>query len=298
MDLIAASAEFLRHCRSGRDLSQNTLKAYAQDLGEIRRYCTDAQGAPPTTVSALTAYAEWLSGARRLAPATVKRRLACLRAFFAWAERRGDIEASPFRTAEVRVRLPKRLPRCLTASELRRLFAAREGAPAAISLAVLILFTTGIRVGELTTVTIGDIDLDRRTIRIRGKGNRERQVFLSTPEVVAELRSFIEKKHLSAASPTTPLLRSRNGSRLSTERIRRDLRRLAEAAGLLRRITPHMLRHTAATSLLEAGIDIRFVQRLLGHRSISTTELYTHVSDESLKQAVLSANTLGRLAMG
>jgi len=85
---------------------------------------------------------------------------------------------------------------------------------------------------------------------------------------------------------------------MSTDSIRRGLRRLAERAGLARRITPHMLRHSAATSLLEAGIDIRFVQRLLGHRSISTTEIYTHVSDERLKQAVLKANTLGRLGAG
>jgi integrase/recombinase XerD len=298
MDLITASAAFLRHCRTDRDLSANTIKAYAQDLGELRRYLADGGHASPVTVSGLSSYAEWLIGPRGLAPATVKRRLACLRALFAWAERRGEIAASPFRTAEVRIRLPKRLPRCLTAVELRRLFADRRTAPASIALAVLLLFTTGMRVAELTALRIGDIDLERRTLRVRGKGNRERQVFLTSTEVVAELRAFLRDHGLRDAALSTPLLRTEVGGRMSTDRIRRGLRRLAEGAGLTRRITPHMLRHSAATSLLEAGIDIRFVQRLLGHRSISTTEIYTYVSDERLKQAVLKANTLGRLRVG
>lgn len=298
MDLLAASAAFLRHCRTGRDFSANTIKAYAQDLGDLRRYLADGAHASPATASGLTAYAEWLIGPRGLAPATVKRRLACLRALFAWAERRGDIATSPFRTAEVRIRLPKRLPRCLAAVELRRLFTGRREAPAPIALAVLLLFTTGMRVAELTALRVGDIDLERRTLRVRGKGNRERQVFLTSSEVVGEVRAFMKDQGLHRAAPATPLLRSEVGGRISTDRVRRGLRRLAERAGLTRRITPHMLRHSAATSLLEAGIDIRFVQRLLGHRSISTTEIYTHVSDERLKQAVLKANTLGRLRVG
>jgi integrase/recombinase XerD len=298
MDLLAASSVFLKHCRSGRDLSANTIKAYTQDLGDLRRYLTDDRHVSPVTPTGLTAYAEWLIGPRGLAPATVKRRLACLRALFAWAERRGDIATSPFRTTEVRIRLPKRLPRCLTAFELRRLFAGRGAASAPIALAVLLLFTTGMRVAELAALRIGDIDLERRTLRVHGKGNRERQVFLTSGEVVSELRAFIRDQGLRAVPPSTPLLRTERAGAMSTDRIRRGLRRLAEGAGLTRRITPHMLRHSAATSLLEAGIDIRFVQRLLGHRSISTTEIYTHVSDERLKQAILKANTLGRLRVG
>jgi integrase/recombinase XerD len=297
MDLVAAAANFLRHCRTGRDLSDNTLKAYAQDLGELRRYLAEPARETPATPSGLTGYAEWLAGPRGLAPATVKRRLACLRALFGWAERQGLIEASPFRTAEVRVRLPKRLPRCLTAAELRALFRARREAPPKIALAILLLFTTGMRVAELCALRLGDIDLDRRTLRIRGKGDRERQVYLISTEVVSELRAHLRDRGLQRAPTTTRLFGSTVGT-ATTDGIRRGLRRVAEAAGLSRRITPHMLRHSAATSLLEAGIDIRFVQRLLGHRSISTTEIYTHVSDERLKQAVSKANTLARLKLG
>ncbi|MCM5554140.1 tyrosine-type recombinase/integrase [Pleomorphomonas sp. NRK KF1] len=298
MDLIATSAAFLRHCQGGRDLSANTVKAYGQDLKELARYLGEAAGPSPAEPAGLTAYAEWLSTARNLAPATVKRRLACLRAMFAWCERRGDIETTPFRLAEVRIRLAKRLPRCLTAQELRGLFEVRREAGPQMALAVLLMFTTGMRVSELTSLSVGDIDLERRTLRVHGKGNRERQVFLTSTEVVTELRAFLRDNGLTRAAPSTPLLVGKTGARLSTNRVRHGLHRLVKAAGLARHITPHMLRHSAATSLLEAGIDIRFVQRLLGHRSISTTEIYTHVSDERLKQAVLKANTLGRLRVG
>jgi len=297
MDLRTASDAFLRHCRNGRNLSPNTLKAYAQDLAELMRYLALPQSMAPTTPEGLTSYAEWLSAKRCLAPATVKRRLACLRALFHWAERQGQIAASPFRTAEICIRLPKRLPRCLTAGELRILFRSRKSAPPAIALAILLLFTTGMRVAELCSLRISDIDLDRRTLRIRGKGDRERQVFLVSSEVVAELKGYLRDRHRKGMPPEARLL-SPTGEVPTTDRIRRGLRKIADAAGLTRRITPHMLRHSAATSLLDAGIDIRFVQRLLGHRSISTTEIYTHVSDERLKQAVSKANVLARLSAG
>jgi integrase/recombinase XerD len=169
----------------------------------------------------------------------------------------------------------------------------RKDAPAAIALAILLLFTTGMRVAELCALRVSDIDLDRRTLRIRGKGDRERQVFLVSTDVVAELRAYL-REHKLGGAPHSALLVTATGGGVSTDRVRAGLRRIAEVAGLARRITPHMLRHSAATSLLEAGVDIRFVQRLLGHRSISTTEIYTHVSDESLKQAVVKAKILAR----
>ena len=151
------------------------------------------------------------------------------------------------------------------------------------------------RVSELASLRFCDIDLEHRTLRIRGKGNRERQVFLTSIEVASELECYIAAVAPENVTPDAPLFLNRLGGYLSTGSIRRGLRRLAKDAGLTRRITPHMLRHSAATSLLEAGVDIRFVQRLLGHQSISTTEIYTHVSDEKLKQVVIAADTIGRL---
>jgi integrase/recombinase XerD len=297
MDLAVGVASFIDHCRVTRSLSDNTLRAYRQDLSDLLRYLATGQPAP-TTDDGLSHFAAWLSQERGLAAASVKRRLACLKAFFGWAERKGEIPISPFRTSELRVRLPKRLPRCLTSFELRALFGARKAAHPAISLSVMLMFTTGVRVSELTSLTVGDVDLGRRTLRICGKGNRERQVFLVSPEAVEELRAYMQANGLLRLGPLAALLQTRRGSPLSPQEVRKRLRTLAVRAGIQRRITPHMLRHSAATSLLEAGTDIRFVQRLLGHRSISTTELYTHVTDESLKQAVMKANTLARLEVG
>lgn len=295
MDMTAAIAAFLAHCQTGRNLSVNTVRAYGQDLAEVTRYLALPSSGVVTTVAGLGAYAEWLGKARGLAPATVKRRLACLRALLAWAERRRLIRVSPFRRAEIRIRLPKRLPRCLTAPELRTLLRAADTAKPVLNLAVKLMFTTGCRVGELVALRQDDVDMEARTLRVRGKGDRERQVFLTADSVVADLGHLLRLRRMQGATGPDPLLAGLDGQALTTDWVRRHLRRLAQSAGLTRRITPHMLRHSAATSLLEAGVDIRFVQRLLGHRSIATTEIYTHVSDERLKKVVLAADTLGRV---
>ena len=294
MDLNTTFETFLRHCRTGRNLADNTIKAYCQDFEEAKRYCNVDDHPALDTADGLVCFAQWLREDRGNAAATIKRRLACLRAFYAWAERRGDITASPFRTAEIRIQLPKKLPRCLKAAELRSLFAARTKAFKTMALAVSLLFTTGMRVGELVALKVGDIDLERRTIRVHGKGSRERQVFVSHDDVLAELSKNLNDR-ADAGPQDFQLIITKSGQAASTAWVRRHLRDLAVSAGIKRRITPHMLRHSAATSLLEAGVDMRFVQRLLGHQSIATTEIYTHVTDDSLRLAVLGADTFGRL---
>lgn len=298
MDITVAVTSFLQHCQTGRNLAKNTLKAYKQDLAEVETYSAMNSEAPPHTPDGLMAFARWLTETRGNAAATVKRRLACLRALFSWAERRGDLTSSPFRTAEIRIQLPRKLPRCLTAAELRTLFQARKQGSDTVALGILLLFTTGMRIGELASLRLEDIDVERRTIRVRGKGSRERQVFLSHDDVLTELQQYLKKYFPHGKSSGENLLRNSRGGAATTAWLRLRLRGLAEEAGIPRRITPHMLRHSAATSLIEAGVDIRFVQRLLGHQSISTTEIYTHVTDERLKQVVMGADTFGRFCVG
>ncbi|HYC04950.1 MAG TPA: tyrosine-type recombinase/integrase [Azospirillaceae bacterium] len=292
MTIEDAVSAFLRYCRDERGLSARTLAAYSQDLAEFARFAAGrAARIEDCTPALLVDYATHLKGPRGLALATVKRRLACLRSFLGWAERKGVIGTSPFRRVDLTIRLPRRLPRCLSVQELRALFEARPKARPLDGLALLLLFATGMRVGELAAARVGDLDMDGRSLRVRGKGDRERRVFLP-PEAVEELRQALAERPPTARSAAAPLVASKGGA----ARIRRGIRRIAEAAGLSRRITPHMLRHSAATALLEAGVDIRFVQRLLGHRSITTTELYTHVGDERLKQVILGADVLRRVA--
>jgi integrase/recombinase XerD len=265
------------------------LAAYRQDLAEFCRFFAHRVTAD-ITGNELVGYSQHLASRRKLAPATVKRRLACVRAMYMRLRRQKLVQETPFADVDLRVRMPIRLPRCLNAGEVRALLREAECACKTTRLAALLLFTTGVRVAELASIRIGDVDLEQRSIRIFGKGSRERQVFLSDEGIVAVLRTYIEAEHRYAAA-TARLLVNRHGGSASPASLRARIRALGEKVGLARRVTPHMFRHTAATSLIEAGVDIRFVQRLLGHQSIATTQLYTHVSDRALKAAIIGANT-------
>lgn len=293
MDLKDAGERYLRHCRLERQLSPNTLAAYRQDVAELVTHLGPIESANVDGAS-LVAYAAHLSGPRGLAPATVKRRLACARGLFRWLASKSRIPSDPFAGIAIRVRVPDRLPRCLATGEIARLAEAADAATPLTRLAALLMFATGMRVGELVAVRLPDIDLDHGTIRIVGKGDRQRQVVIPDDRTAAMIQDYV-RDHRAGGDETGRLLKGPGGRALSTAAIRVRLRRLADAAGLSRAVTPHMLRHTAATELLEAGVDIRFVQRLLGHRSILTTQLYTHVSDRALRTAIRGADLFGRL---
>ena len=296
MELGAACRLFTAYCRDERGLSPNTLAAYRQDVEELRRFVDEATPVAEIDGERLLAYARHLSGPRGLKPATVKRRLACLRSLFAWLVRRRELAVSPFATVELRVRIPARLPRCLGAAELRALLAAAADAAPVTGLAALLLLATGMRVGELAALRMGDLDLAGRSVRIFGKGSRERQAFLPDDETAAAVSRYLASERPGAGA-RDPLLVNARGRGMSSENLRRRIVGLATEAGIERRVTPHMLRHSAATALIESGVDIRFVQRLLGHRSIATTELYTHVSDRAL-QAAISSAAVCRMLLG
>ena len=301
MNLSRISNDFLRHCR-GKGLSDHSLRAYGQDLNDFMGWARRSGCAGSLDAATIVA---WLSDMRErgLAPASIKRRLACLKVMAGWLEEDGRIAVNPFHRLKPRIRLPRRLPRNLTRVELRELLASArsesEARPADIPRAVLrlaleFLFATGVRVGELCTIRLPDMDLAGGTVRIRGKGNRERCVFLVDGALRSLLSAFLRLR--DAVCPASDvLLVTGRGTPVRTDYIRRKLHQLAARTPLARRITPHMLRHSAATQLLEAGVDIRFVQKLLGHGSISTTEIYTHVSDESLRTTLTRANPRKRL---
>lgn len=198
--------------------------------------------APPsrslTSPDDINAYIEWLSSSRKLSATTTKRRLACLRAMFNWLERIDKSFLSPFRNADVRIALPKRLPRCLSAAELRSLFTVAKAARVWLRLIITLLFSTRMRVSELTDVRLGDVDTDRRTITV----SRERVVFLPTPELAQKLMHYVSCNRKGCPS-TAPLFVNRTGAAISPASVRRAVRGLAKKAEISRRITPHMLRH-------------------------------------------------------
>ncbi len=319
MQLCVAVEEFLRFCTRERLLSAHTLAAYRADLNDFGKWIA-ARGraalagvaAPEVAVAEISAamlkdYLEDMVGARRLSVATVRRRFACLRAFFRRAAARGGV-ADPF--ADWRPLLPrrKRLPRTLSRSETKFLLAGRvaNGAPrsknkeAPFRLIVRLLVVTGMRVGELCRLRIEDVAPDGSVLRIHGKGARDRVAYVTDASLRQDLRRIVEQRCRLAAvgAGGGALFLNRHGAPLRPQSVRAKLKRLAKDAGLGRRVTPHMLRHTAATLLIETGVDIRFVQRLLGHSSIATTEIYTHVSDEALRRTLERADVLGALGAG
>jgi site-specific recombinase XerD len=157
------------------------------------------------------------------------------------------------------------------------------------------MVSTGMRIGELCKLRIEDIAPDGSSLRVHGKGSRDRVAYISDVHLRRELVRLVAGRR-SQRNHNDALFVNRHGSPMRPQSIRSKFRRYATDIGLLRRITPHMLRHTAATLLIEQGVDIRFVQRLLGHSSIATTEIYTHVSDEALRMTLERADVLGKFA--
>jgi len=292
-----ACSEFLIHCRVAKTLSAHTLRAYGRDLDEFRTYCPNLDHIGQCDRAVLRGYLGYLLESRGLKESSVRRRMACLKAMFRWLEREEVIAVNPFHRLDMVIKVPQRLPRALPIDQLQRLLRAADAMPGAVgriaALAVNLLFVTGIRVGELASITMADVNLADGTIRIFGKGSRERTVFLVDDEVIALTRTYIRWR--SQIAPACPaFIITPSGRPANTAWLRKQVKAVAQSADL-DGITPHRLRHSAATQLLEAGIDIRFVQRLLGHHSISTTQLYTAVRDGALHGALKAANIGGRV---
>ena len=194
-----------------------------------------------------------------------------------------------FRGARVRIKLPRRLPRVLSRAELASILEhppAGDFSSLTARIAAELLFATGIRVAELATVRDDDIDLTAGVITIIGKGSRQRRVYIPDSDIRELVVAYRHARSARGYALDSFLVNSRGGS-ASPQYIRRLIRQLGENAAVKRRVTPHMFRHSVATYLLEEGVDIRYVQRLLGHRSIVTTEIYTHVADAALKSRVI-----------
>jgi len=284
MHVRDAASAFLRHCESIRKLSPHTIRAYELDLAGFCQFLGKRAAVSSCDRTVIHNYVRHLFDVRALREASVKRHLATLRSFFHWLEENEEAIDDPFRGARIRIRMPKRLPRVIARSDLRRLL-RHDGTPTFADLTAYIatelLFATGMRVSELASLLDSAVNVEEGTITIIGKGNRQRRVFVPD-ELKSLLRDYRTARDRAASSAETFLVNSR-GAAASPQMIRRLVRLHGERASVRDRVTPHMFRHSVATYLLEEGVDIRYVQRLLGHRSISTTEIYTQVADAALK---------------
>ena len=283
-------------CTVERRLSRHSIEAYGFDLLDFKRWLPRSSKFDCLTETELKQYLENMVSKRGLSPATVRRRLACLRSFYRRLAERGQAR-DPFSMWRPKLPRRRRLPRALGRGEsaaLLKSFNKDEGSSVRdcdVRTGLRLLIATGLRVGELCSLKLSDVSPDGAVVRVHGKGARDRIAYVADAGLKQGLKDLLKVRRLSVAEDA-PLLINRLGMPMRPQSIRTKLRRFAFEAGMERRITPHMLRHTAATLLIETGVDIRFVQRLLGHSSIATTEIYTHVTDEALRTTLERANIL------
>ncbi|MEO5370148.1 MAG: tyrosine-type recombinase/integrase [Magnetococcus sp. DMHC-1] len=303
MNIETFSSGFLDHCRE-KGLSQHTIRAYNQDLKDFNIWISVNNGNNFYDKEAVSGWILYLRK-NNIAPASIKRKIATLKIMFRWMHENNKIPTNPFHMLRATIIIPRRLPRHLREDELIKLLQNPQSSSFdsktdfhknTLKLALELMFATGIRIGELCSINESDINLSEEKISIKGKGNRERIVFIVDPGLVELLQKYIALKR-KMNYKNDMLLVTTFGNSVRPDYIRQKLKKLAAQVGIERKITPHMLRHTAATQLLENGVDIRFVQKLLGHSSISTTEIYTHVSNLSLQKTLRQANPRSKLGI-
>jgi integrase/recombinase XerC len=293
-----ALAEFLRHLALEKNASPHTVKSYREDLTQALTFCRTRLGKQDPGPGELTprllrAYLAWLHE-QGYARATVGRRLAALRTWCRFLCRQGVLSANPAEGLRG-PRQDRKLPHFLGLEEVLRLL---EAPPADTPLglrdrAILeTLYSAGLRVSELTGLNVEDVDLDAATATVRGKGRRERLALLGPPALEALGRWLACRDGVARgrAAGRPALFLNKNGTRLTSRSVGRLLEKYLAQAGLDPRTSPHTLRHSFATHLLDRGADIRSVQELLGHRSLSTTQVYTHVTTQRLQDSYQKAH--------
>jgi site-specific recombinase XerD len=293
---------------AGRNASPGTIIEYRRHTSEFLAFL-DARGVAWTSPDRATIRA-YLAGLadRDLAASSVAGRLAAIRSLYRHALRNGRIETDPL--AGVRApRRPSRLPRVLSIDEAaslvtapRRLRARDEALVRRDAAMLELLYATGMRISELAGLTLDRVDLQRQRLRVIGKGSKERQLLFGKP-AAATLRGYLaEGRPVLAARGTggdAAVFLNASGAPLSARGARMILARWVQAAGAPKRTSPHTLRHSFATHLLEGGADLRVVQELLGHANLQTTQIYTHLSDAALRSAYREAHPrAGRTGSG
>jgi len=288
---------------TARGMSAHTLRAYTRDLEQFAAFLTSAEGTLPApegvTGAMVQAFGAHLKG-RDLAPSSISRALSAVRGLFSDLAARGEVPANPGAQVSGPKR-PSRLPRLLPEPDMQTLVAAPrgEGRLAVRDRALLeTMYASGIRVGEAADLDVPDLRLDEGLVRVRGKGRKERIVPLGSPAREAlghYLALWGPWRAKGRREPSrAPLFLGRTGDRLTARGLAWILARRLSESGVFGRISPHGVRHSFATHLLDAGADLRSIQELLGHASLSTTQRYTHVSLAHLESAYRDAHPRAR----
>ena len=297
-------SEYIEYCEYRKRLDSKTLKAYKIDLKQFEIFCTDL-----SDCFAKNVVDDFITNLhKQYKPKTVKRKIASLKAFFHHMEYKELLNENPFTKLDIRFReaklLPKTIPFHSIQTFLSTLYAQKELAESEYQLrccirdiaVIELLFATGMRISELCSLKPSDIDFESSNILIYGKGAKERIIQLGNQEVIAALVLYQEtfKKDIEVCGY---FFVNRLQHKLSEQSVRFMINHYAELAGISQHITPHMFRHSFATLLLEQDVDIRYIQRMLGHSSISTTEIYTHVSSTKQKDILTNKHPRNQMNM-
>jgi len=298
-DLILSklNSDFISYCKYEKNLSEKTIKSYTIDLKQLIGFIAENDYSMYIDDIDKKVLKEYLQKISYLKPKTVKRKIATIKALYNFLEFEEIISVNPFRKMKIQIKEPRTLPKVMSIDEVGKIikYAYKEMhqekmkktygyAQRVRNVAVVeLLFATGIRVSELSTLKEENIELNIGLIKVRGKGDKERVIQICNKETLTALNEYLkifrDKLYQSAY-----FFINRFNKRLSEQSIRFLVKSLAKKAGIKRTITPHVFRHSFATLLLEEDVDIKYIQHLLGHSSIMTTQIYTHVNNEKQKQ--------------
>lgn len=277
---------YLKYCETQKNLNKKTISAYWIDLNQFQNFCTntDLDMIQPSFLE------DYISRMHNLfKPKTIKRKIASMKAFFSYLEYKEIIQTNPWDKIRIQIKEPTILPKTIPIDTVKTLLQIiyeqeksastpyrRRNALRDVALCEL-LFSTGMRVSELCSLKPSDINLSDNIILIYGKGSKERRIQLGNEQVTDILKRYKEA-YQDEITSCKKFFANQQGNSFNDQAVRRMINHYTAIAAIEQHITPHMFRHTFATALLEADVDIRYIQEMLGHSSIHTTEIYTHVS--------------------
>ena len=299
--LLQSVNDFAAHCKIEKNLTTKTISAYKTDLLQLNLFLNENHLPKEISLISKTELRSFLDSISHLKPKSIKRKVASIKALFNYLEFEDILFSNPMRKMRISFKEPKQIPKVMDMSEVTRIFRAayttRNAAKdidaqlyieAIRDIAVIeLLFGTGARVSEIANLTSRTINLDSGLIKIDGKGNKERIIQICNTDSLALLRTYFGLFKPWIEDVGYFLINNRR-SKISDQSIRALVKRLATNAGIQKPITPHIFRHSFATLLLENDVDIKYIQSLLGHSSIATTQIYTHVNKEKQRQILLT----------
>lgn len=304
-ELKLLTENYLSYCLYRKNLNSKTIKAYSIDLKQFTNFM-DYFGYEINK----SGVSNYLTHIHKLfKPKTIKRKIACLKAFFNYLEYEEILDKNPFTRLNVKFKEPSLLPRTIPINNLEKILSVvyeeisrSDHTEFQIKtfyrdIAVLeLLFATGARVSELCSLSNHDVDLINKAILITGKGSKERIIQIGNDDVITVLKAYSKKFHSEIESSGFFFV-NRLKNRLSEQSVRFMINKYVDKAGITNHITPHMFRHSFATLLLEEDVDIRYIQKLLGHSSITTTQIYTHVTSTKQKYILTAKHPRNKLVI-